>query len=244
MNFLYYIPKASDASAVELRAVGHALDGPPAVRETTRGPDGGPGHVLGRAAAPGSVGYWPDRHTWRPLRPGEPAGAWLGYDPADLPTPADLLRREPIDGYEVTLEGRDGPSRWLVPVARIFPEGTNLPAALAIGPGGALVKEPLARYAAACRLAERLWDHVLAGQDGRPPTEPMTDAEEFAAACEILALNYRVGPAEMSALGALTTANLPRVLFLFVDLPAYLAATDDGKKNETTLTAPGPAAPA
>jgi hypothetical protein len=191
---------------------------------------------------------------------------WLGWSNAAPPTPTDLARTEQIDGYVVTLEDPSsidnsalrsaafryaeqsrqsaiGNCQWLVPIGRIFPEGTALPAALALGPGRKIVRTVLPRFAEACRTAGRIWDQVRAAvgllNEGEK-VAPMSDLEEFEAAAAILGLNYRVGAAELSALGCLTTKNLQTVLTCFVDLPGYVrhARGPDSKKNLTGGSGP------
>lgn len=243
MDFIYYIPGAGAVGRQEIEAAGLADVLPAglalAQRATVGGPGGGRPGVLISAGPAATLLYAPARQPWaRRADCGGPADseAWLGLEPADPPTPADLARRELIDGYELPLAGPDGADHpWLIPLARVFPAGTLLPQALALGPGGAVVQEILPRFAAACRLAERLWDLARAAAGDWPadaePPQALGDAEEFRAAATFLGINYRVGPAEISALGILTTRTLARVVFLAVDLPRYLANRRPAEKD-------------
>ncbi len=235
-GFLYFIEGKNTVTKADLEAAGlaYAFDGPFSFREAGTGP-GAAGVVVGVGE---NIGFYPDRQTWLPI-PGSP-GVFLGFEIAETkPKPADLARTEQIDGYVVELA--DGES-WLVPVARCFPEGSMLPMAMTIGPDGKVVKEALPKFAAACRDAERLWDFFRSenGMLNEDETvEPLDDSEMFALAAGVLALNYRVGPAEVSALRLLTTKNIKRILWCFVDAPGYLAvqtaradADAEAKKND------------
>jgi len=233
-RFLYFIEQARAATGETLAAAGltDVVVGTPTARESIAGP--GPAKRGGVVIAAGEygqdVGFWPDRQTWAPI-PGRD-GVYVGTTDAEpAPGPGDLERAEMIDGPAVRLaDGAD----WIVPVGRCFPGGTRLPSSMAIGPDGALVTEILPRFAAAGRMADRIWD-AIATQAGRPadPEAPtvIDDMEIFEMAVGILSLNYRIGAAEASALRILTTTNILGVLEAFVDWPAWVAY---GKKNAPT----------
>lgn len=247
MNFLYFASGRPSVTRLELLTWGLSdrFEGEPACRETTAGPGGKGGCVFGEMAEGQSAdfGYLPDRQTWRPMvELGHPAGTpdlWVGMDPSQPPTPEELQRSEAVDGYWTELEGPREKSRWLVPAGRVFPSGSKLPSALAIGPGGKVVSRILPRFAAASRLADQLWDQVRKAHGLLAEAETIADLtpeREFLAAADILGINYRVGVAELGLIGALTTANLTRVLYLFVDMPGFLA--EGLKKNVTASSGP------
>jgi len=239
-RFLYFIENARAATAQTLTDAGldSVLTDPPAggptsCRESIAGP--GPdrrGGIVVAAGGPGAdLGYWPDDQAWTPI-PGR-AGVFLGL-PAEGPPPGpdDLARAEIIAGPRIVLgDGRE----WIVPVARVFPGAVALPSALAIGPDGSLVGEVLPRFAAASRMADRIWDAICTAH-GAPadPERPtvLDDLEGFELAVAILAINYRIAAAEASALRILTTTNVPAVLEAFVDWPTWLA---HAKKNAPVI---------
>lgn len=253
-GFLYFIEGQNTAAADIIAAAGlaYALGDGTAIttREALAGP--GPKNRGGIVLAyggdgktdPASVGFWPDRQVWRPA--GQAGGTYVGMPAGpeaktQKPGPADLMRAEPVGGYIVDLA--DG-NPWIVPVARIFPEGTAFPQTLAIGPEGQLVSEPIEEFAAAAGDADRIWDAVRTDhdmlEDGEEPTA-IDDIEAFRMAVRALAINYRVGPAEVSALKILTTTNVLRVLACFVDYPAFAAAElADAKKNGEQAPDTGP----
>jgi len=231
-RFLYMIEgaKAANATAIADAGLADRLADPIASRETVRGPGpDGRGGIVAAAGAADGLGFYPDRQEWTPI-PGR-SGVYIGL-PTDEPPPgpADLARGETIAGYPIELG--DG-NTWIVPVGRMFPEGTQLPQALAIGPDGALVRDILPAFAVAGRLADRIWNAIRTQyellDDGEKPTE-IDDLEAFEMAVAIVALNYRVAVAEASALRILTTANVRDVLGAFVDWPAWTEAV---KKNAT-----------
>ena len=245
-GFLYFIEGKKTVTKVDLEAAGlcYAFDGPFSFREAGNGPGGKGGCVVGIDE---NIGFYPDRQTWS-LIPGS-QDVFLGIENQKSKIknpikPADLARAEQIDGYAVELA--DGET-WLVPVARCFPEGSMLPQALTIGPDGKVVKESLPKFAKTCRAADRLWDYFRSANglltEGET-VEPMDDSEMFGLAVGVLALNYRVGPAEVSALRLLTTKNINRILWCFVDVPNYLAvqvarAEAESKKNDADTPAGG-----
>lgn len=249
MSFLYYLPGVSAAGPDMLRRAGLAdrfePARPPQQVATVRGPDGAAGCVLGHMDKDREerFGYLPDLQTWAQA----PGGAyWVGMDREAVPTAADLRRRELIDGYVQELESVAGePGQWVVPLARVFPTGSLLPQSLALGADGTVIRRILPRFAAACRLADRIWDQVRAKAGLLQPgetVEPMSDREEFEAAATILGLNYRVGVPELGLLGALTTANLSAVLKAFVDWPQFvrhrLAGTAGGEDPDAKKAGP------
>lgn len=165
----------------------------------------------------------PDSQTWARMAdcggPDNGARIWFGFDAADPPGPEDLARPEPVGGYFIPLaDGRP----WLVPTARLFPEGTELPESLAIGPEGKLIRRPLPAFRELCRDADRVWAAAVGQAEGDADAPGIDDdVDGFRIAAAAMAVNYRVSLAEVSALGLLTTANLPRVLQAFVDFPEY-----------------------
>ena len=173
------------------------------------GPGGSEGCVL-RAGGRGRLGYFPDRQRWV-VGPG--AEWWVGIE--GVASPEALERREIIDGHLVRLgDGND----WRIPVARSFIRGSALPHALVLGPDGEVVTEALPEYAALSAAVERI-ERAFLGQLGEGDPEEIDIKDGFRIAASALALNYRVGPAEVSFLRLLTTSNIRAVLEALVDVP-------------------------
>jgi len=232
-TMLYFVAGAKMLNAAQLAELdlGHALGEKIAQRETMKGPSGVAGVVATAEGPPADqIGYWPDRQRWTKM-PGRDGRVWCGWFTDDPPGPADLARPEQIGGYPAELAGPDATAeKWLIPLGRICPTGSAFPTTIRLGPAGEIVHEPMERYSRLCALGDRLWDQVRAGNgmlDEGETIEEMTADEEFQAACNILAVNYRVSPGEVSALGLLTTANINSVLKWFVDLPGFIKLAAD-----------------
>ena len=241
-HLTYYLTGVTAAPPVRLAEILPILAGGPiATRECFAGPDGAAGLILATDGEGVVADYEPDRQTWTEipatLHAHHDGAVYLGLpkDPTERPGPAELLRNrnETVDGYPVTLG--DG-NEWTVPLARVFPAGTRLPESLGIGPDGAVVRAILPKYIAASRDAERIFDcirddyGILPDDVDRPA--PIEDDEAFHLAAAALAINYRIGPVEASALGLLTTNNTSTVLMAFCDMPGFLNAREaDAKKN-------------
>ena len=237
--FVYFLPDRQAATAADLAEIlPHAFDadGPATTCQCHKGPGGRPG--ITATPDPETTPSWRDDLHANPN--GMPRGTWLIHDPDKPPGPDDLIRGEPIDGYPLTLgDGRE----WMIPLARVFPTGMALPSRLAIGPDGDWVKEPIPALRQASKDADRIWNAVRTAYDLLEDDESPTvidEAETIGLAVGILALNYRIGAAEASALGLLTTANVVDVLRLFVDFPRFYEGITDAKKNAPTETQPGP----
>ena len=252
-GFLYFISGGHAVNAELLARVGLAevFSGEsPAFRGCSNGPAGLGGVICAApesALAPGgklpAIGFFPERQSWRPA-PGEKF--WLGAEAANPPTPADLARPQQIGGYRLTLE--DGTS-WLVPIARSFPRGTILPKRMILGEHGELVWEPLPRFAAFCADAERIWDDFRRAfgllAEGEQ-VEPLSVDDARDLAVRALAVNYRVGLAELAWLGCLTTLNQVKILDAVIDLPAIIeadAAFAEAIKKNAAAAAAQPSPP-
>jgi hypothetical protein len=183
------------------------------------------------------VGFYPLKQSWRRA----PGGShWLGWWNDAPPGPADLMRSEGLPGYMLTLgDGR----QWLCPVARMCDDTIALDQNITLGDSGKLERQVCDRYAGIWATTLRVWEVIKAAQQG-PTSEgvkvqPLSDDEEWAAAIAALALNYRIGAAEVSVLRLLTTKSIKTVLEALVDVPGILAIGramlgDDQKKTPAT----------
>ena len=230
-GFFYYVPGPTGGTVPD--DLKYALPaGTTAANMMSGGPDGGGGFVHSdhAVAAPGD--YAAIEYVKMPGLP-----YWLGVAPsAGPPGPDDLVRDEIIDGYPAELAG----GHWVIPLARVWPEGTKIPSTMGYGPDGEFVTEPVARYAAICRKAERIFQALAAEYGLVEPSDdipPIDDGKEgFDLAVEILAVNYRVGPAEVSRLALIDTAVLSTVIGYMVDLPRIYVAADQRQTQKKTDT--------
>jgi len=220
---LYYLPGKPMLTRrrVDDAGLGYLLDGRggpgPTVAAMSPGPDGLAGAVFTIASRRGHGApetTLADKAKWSRI-PG--TEAWLGVVEDALPGPEDLQRSEIVDGHDVVLG--DGFS-WRVPVVRLLDGGSSLPRALEWD--GLAWRHGDVRPAYRCLWAAalRMWDALAGSNDDGAP---VTLTEEATTAATAIALNYRVGPAEISALGLLDTHSEVEVLKALIDLPALEA---------------------
>ena len=238
-GFVYYIPEKTRSIGIEdviQAGLGHAFgprDGTSVTAvEVARGPDDGPaGIVIGDPGCvePSLIGYYPDRQEWLKV-PG--TEAFVGWRPEQPPGPGDLARPNTLDGHDVRLG--DG-NRWLIPVARGLVEQDgelryviSVPTSTSIDENGNWTSgSVVGRYKPLWDLACRWWDAV-----GRSLVEDDHDDSQTVrfnfdglndAALDVLATNYRVGKAEVAALGLFDSRCVYEVMNAVVDMPAIMA---------------------
>lgn len=239
-GFIYFVPnaRAKDPAVARLGEIGRptSMIGEALVRITERGPNDQPGALA--AADTGPRGkqarslYMPDEQTWV-RAPG--ADWWLGYWNDRPPCPEDLERARLKPGHKVALA--DG-NKWTLPVARALSGRPAVPQVVRVNDGGAKVLDVVAADRALWERALAFWDEWQALAD---TAEQQSDIDSytwvgrkdgvvvisidncFDAAVELLAINYRVGEAEISALELLTTDNMIECLLALVDWPSLEA---------------------
>lgn len=242
---LYFISKAQSISDEDINKAGlRPVFGKASFsfRPTNSGPGKQSGSIVvitpahPEAKTP-QVGYFPAQQDWQEADKGK---FWVGKEKDNPPRPIDLQRTELIDGHYTKLEdGQD----WLVPVARVFPQGTMLPQSLILGPNGELVKEILPRYAKLGQRAEKVWlefKRQMGTLTEGETSESMDLKTQWDIAIEALSINYRLGPWEVSFLNLLTTENISRILSALVDIPSLVkvakAQQEALKKKENVST--------
>ena len=209
-DLLYYIPakKVVTPEMAGSLGLGYAVShtGIDCV-EISPGPDQQHG-VLFRFSAGGFNGS--ERAKWEQI---PNSTAWLGFDPAHPPSPADLARPKQMNGHFVRLaDGND----WLVPVARAISGASPLPRRMKWDGSQWQTGDLLAQYTELFAQACRAWDTIVgATSDGLA-----TFTDECNLAAMALAINYRIGPAEISTLGLFDTASEVEVIKALVDWPA------------------------
>ena len=138
------------------------------------------------------------------------AAYWIGFLRSDLPRPQDLVRAKVMPGHPVCLA--DG-NLWTVPVARLLDGAPALPRRLTWDGASWQPGDVLERYADLFGAACRCWDAL--SQDGEVTFDESCDVAVLA-----LAINYRVGPAEVSALGLFDNTSHIEVVKAMLDWPA------------------------
>lgn len=223
MIFQYYLPGLAKAHVTldELRKRGLAMalrdcltpedlaeDGKLTLHQVhARGPDGMSGLIVAPHPADGretEPGFYPDRQTWEKWTD----ALWIGTSNEHPPTPDTLRREALISGYEMRL-GDD--QIWQVPTLRRPSGASNLPQTLSKTAAGELQMRIVPSYAAFWGLAGKIWDAFA---------KNTVDFDAGYDWCvELLALNYRVGRAEVGRLGLVSTENCIPILGAAIDLP-------------------------
>lgn len=246
-GFLYFIPKLQSASKEDISKAGlYPTFGSSSFgfRSTSLGPNKQSGAIIvikssNPEAKTPQVGYFPEKQDWQeniPLSPpskGELKGDvkfWIGKEKENPPKPVDLQRKELVDGHLTKLE--DG-NDWLIPAARIFPQGTTLPQSLILGPNGELVQEILPKFAQLGKKAEELWlefqrENGMLSKENT--SEPIGLKARWDIAISALAVNYKIGQDEVSFLRLLTTENLTRILAAIIDIPVLISVMKASKE--------------
>ncbi len=177
------------------------------------------------------LNYDPNTQNW--VRISEKV--WLGYskERALHPSAADLLRRErSLDGHMVTLG--DG-HVWAIPTVRFLNGDTRLPRVLVVGKDGCVEYQIRAEYQPLVAAADKIIDSAIRGGEPSTPEQLLW----FAAAA--LAVNYRVGVHELSALQLIDTENIRQIAEAALDGPALAQLMDELKKKEAEPSTCGPA---
>lgn len=149
-----------------------------------------------------------DRQIWRPV--GDGSKLWIGALKSETPKPQDLERWETIGGAIVK---DDAGCEWRVPVGRaphLGLEFGTLPQSYTFGEDGEPKGNLSPAYTWLWQLASDVRDYyrsVPPGDDATPEEKAAYEPPSFnwliKQAARILAVNYRVGPAELSFLHAL-----------------------------------------
>ena len=235
-KLLYFLPRAPgiipDRALLEPLGLWGVLDSRGLTAVQSDGPGGCRGLLVTDSAEPADrQRYVGALQVWTPEVAAEPrwhVGAWTDA----LPGPADLLRDPTPIGWPVTLgDGR----AWTIPVARSFPEGTQLPATLILGPAG-LSREIRPEFAALSALGERLWGVFETG--GTIPYEDL-----FRGAVQALGINYRVGAAECNLLKLFQERVLVAVGEALVDMPTVREVAEEIDARKKAEAGENPAIP-
>jgi len=193
-GFLYFIPGLSAASADDIDTLGLSdVLGAFAFRGCSVGPvpDGAGGVVV--ASNDVAIGYHPEKQVWRDC-----GAFWIGWERDAMPDERDLRRDKTLPGIECEL--RPG-CNWIIPPAAWLPRFATW------DNSGCWVEELEPEYVAVAALGDRVREHLRILQ-GKEEGEPMTFAELLDIAVAYLALNYRIGKHEASALRLLTRESL------------------------------------
>jgi hypothetical protein len=191
---LYYQSGAKSMTMKDVRelGLGYAFeDGVTYNRVLQGGPDGGRGVVFCEAG--GDSRYDPGSQEWHRY-PGRD-DLWIGWRRDARPGPAELARKNGVRGYPVRLaDGRE----WMIPVAVLPGLEPALPRLQEWDGEEWTLGRVQDKYRRYWDTAMAIFEKVRVGlEDGE--TEISVDTQDLSA--QAMTLNYRVGPAEISALG-------------------------------------------
>lgn len=233
-SFLYFVPEQGAVSPAILERYGLSdrLAGAAVTSRACRGPDGVEGLVIGLAGA-AMPGWYPDRQRWVAVDQYH-LGVWLD----DPPTARDLARPTMSAGHAVILRDEQ---RYIVPCVRLAIGFTGLSEVYRFDESGQIAATIEDRHRAlwdrACRLFGEMAQAI--GLPTEDPVEPLSRGERFESAVEALAINYRVGPAEIAARELVDTATIQKILEAAIDLPTFVAvgqALEPGKKKSSPVS--------
>ncbi len=254
-GFLYYFPGPTTMGIEQVREAGlsYAFDSAnctPA-RVMANGLDGGAGVVAADATRVKVIGLYPDKQTWRKI-PGREI--WAGFYTHDRPKPADLERKNRLNGHLVEL--LDG-NEWLCPVARSMAEQDGrlvwdyaVPTRSMLNDDGEVEPgEVVEKYATLWEMASR-WNDVRKGafeeSDGKTVSFSFDNVHHSAVTA--LAVNYVIGPVECDLLGLLGQDVAVEILDALIDQPTWFdllkkmadrldtSNTEDGLSADTPVT--------
>lgn len=249
-TFLYYIPgpkkwptkEDAEKNPIDVAGIrgmlGHAGM---SMCGVIHGPDDKAGCVgcrsLGDKFPRPMTGYYPKRQEW--VNCGK---YWLGYDRESPPVAGALLRPEieQISGHSVELTS----GKYMIPLARIYPEGTALPQAIILGPDGhEWIEQPLEQFIGFSKRAEKYWQIMLEAMgdiDEIPENMKMTRQELISFAMEALCFNYYLTGREISLYKMVLSSNADMIVEAVVDGPELLKRMkkldQDGKKKDDRQT--------
>lgn len=208
LQFLYFVEGRSACAPEDMPGLGlgHVFGpGEPVARTAlmANSPSGKPGLLVGMASE--GLEYRAGRQTWLPA-PGQP---WmLGWETAAPPGPGDLRRERVLGVYRPPLgDGR----AWTIPTALDAGGDCPLPKVRRVDPeSGAIVKRPEPRFDDLRLCADLVAEAIRHGHE-------LTPDEEARVCVAALAVNYRLGLHEASALALLTDEAVQYIAWALVD---------------------------
>lgn len=187
------------------------------------------------AGDPAAPKYVADKQHWIKT-PTHAVGYWIDNPPA----PTDLSRSPMIPGYAWT---DDAGNAWRIPLARTAKGGTEFPQILGLDEAGAMIRKPKERYASLCAFAQEHFERLSGLFDTGKDDYTMNWERHFRVAAEALAVNYHVGPYELTALGCVDEVGVGAICALLCDVPGLMqmleAKAEAEKKTNSAETGDG-----
>lgn len=147
------------------------------------------------------MGIYPDHQKWHDC-----GDYQVGFDLEHPPTPQGLLRPRVVSGYDHQLGDENW---WTCPVIRWPGNIPNLPQSWSMT-NGQLDETILPEFVEPWEMSAEIFD-IFSG------LREIEKREAFQYATKCLALNYRLGPVEVSMLGLLTSDNYWHVVKASID---------------------------
>jgi len=253
MSFLYFAVESATAGVAKLpAALAYIAEGRYLAQHVARGPGERPGTLYAsHRVDPAALRYQPQEQTWKPLC-FAPGGAiardayWIGHA-AVLPAASDVARAKMIPGRPIELG--DG-KPWQIPLGRAWieeegqPRWTHtLPRREQLGPEGRWQRgEVRGEYRRLWDLACRWFDQRIAAipaaaVEGQTLTMDFQGLRE--AAAEVLAVNYRLGPEEISLLNLFDGGCAVKILDALADWETFVALAGEMEKKTASIPPAG-----
>lgn len=157
------------------------------------------------------------------------------YSLSNRPKPEDFLKKDAITGNMVELN--DG-NEWMVPMARHFEEGSQLPSALVVStsdPSG-YSRQPIERFLGLSEIAERAVEDCLISMGQLDAERNYTQIDEVFKCCfQILSTNYDITEEEISILELITDHNYTKVTQALIDWDSVKSALLNEVTQKKTL---------
>jgi hypothetical protein len=235
-GFLYYFPKSPNLvpskipSECELSFL-KDMDGEYSA-VGSKGPDGDNGFIISCHPSPDKIGYYPESQTWEAVE--HPTTGvithWIGVDNNQRPCPEDLLKRN-FNGSDKVRLGDD--NFWIIPIVEAYSKGLDV---------NHIWLVTLPKHIKMSRLMETKitvvpgYEELIAlGAKWRETIYKggkydQGDFWRFLAA--LLAVNYRVGRAEINMLGIAMDDNGMNATVVKAALGIYeLEAEEEAQKK-------------
>lgn len=177
-------------------------------------------------AMPRLPGYYPDRQEWQSVGEDEWC-AWIGIDPADPPTPAELRRRTTYAGYAMRLV--EGVDNFDIPIVRRDDGSTELARNVVFGAGGRVEERIKQEYVALWNDLAEACGWVFGDDDQADAGYKLRRGVELAV--RVLGVQYRYDRTIHNRLLWIDSLNWATVLYAAIDVPRAERFAEAAKKN-------------
>lgn len=216
------------------------FDKKPLQRQVSIGPEGSGGGCV-FSVDDSQLGFFPDQQTWTKIKafPGKQASGfggalehaapteyWFGFNHVTGFDPSRFLRDDYVSGHYAIIRKM----MWMIPQVRLYQEHggeviqtTKLPVKAEYKNGQWLQGGVVERYRRLVEIGDLVFESTYGGTTEGDDTFRIPD-ESVELCAELLMLNYRIGPEEISALGLIEISvdSLWDILKLVIDEPGII----------------------